>query len=157
MSRQEFLQRLRETLSGEVPGSVIEENIRYYEEYITTEVRNGSTEEAVIASIGDPRLIARTILEASENAKDSGSGRTYYESYSNADQDVYEDPGDFGRHMHYIDLNKWYWKLLGVAVLILFFFLIAGIVTGIFSLLMPIMGPLLLVFLIVWIVRGTKR
>ena len=106
MSRQEFLQRLRETLSGEVPGSVIEENIRYYEEYITTEVRNGSTEEAVIASIGDPRLIARTILEASENAKDSGSGRTYYESYSNADQDVYEDPGNFGRHMHYIDLNK---------------------------------------------------
>ena len=157
MSRQEFLQRLREALTGEVTGSVIEENIRYYEEYITTEVRNGSTEEAVIASIGDPRLIARTIYEASENAKDSGSGRTYYESYSGADRDVYEDPGNFGRHMHFIDLSKWYWKLLGVAVLILFFFLIAGIVTGIFSLLMPIMGPLLLVFLIVWFVRGTKR
>jgi len=112
MSRQEFLQRLREALSGEVSGSVIEENIRYYEEYIGTEVRNGSTEEAVIAS---------------------------------------------GRRMHYIDLSKWYWKLLGVTVLILFFFLIASIVTGIFSLLMPIMGPLLLVFLIVWFVRGRKR
>lgn len=157
MSRQEFLQRLREALTGEVTGSVIEENIRYYEEYITTEVRNGSTEEAVIASIGDPRLIARTIFEASENAKESGTGRTYYESYSGADRNVYEDPGDFRRHMHYIDLNKWYWKLLGVGVLILFFFLIAGIVTGIFSLLMPIMGPLLLVFIIVWLVRGPKR
>ena len=157
MSRQEFLQRWREALTGEVTGSVIVEYIRYYEEDITTEVRNGSTEEAVIASIGDPRLIARTIYEASENAKDSGSGRTYYESYSGADRDVYEDPGNFGRHMHFIDLSKWYWKLLGVAVLILIFFLIAGIVTGIFSLLMPIMGPLLLVFLIVWFVRGTKR
>ena len=29
MSRQEFLQRLRDTLTGEVPGNVIEENIRY--------------------------------------------------------------------------------------------------------------------------------
>lgn len=157
MSRQEFLQRLREALSGEVPGSVIEENIRYYEEYIGTEVRNGSTEEAVIASIGDPRLIAKTILEASENAKSSGSGKNFYDSYSGADRNVYEDPGNSGRHMHYIDLSKWYWKLLGVTVLILFFFLIASIVTGIFSLLMPIMGPLLLVFLIVWFVRGTKR
>lgn len=157
MSRQEFLQRLREALSGEVPGSVIEENIRYYEEYISTEVSNGSTEEAVIASIGDPRLIARTIFEANENAKGSGSGRTYYESYSGADRNVYEEPGNFGRHMHYIDLSKWYWKLLGVVVFILFFFLIASIVTGIFSLLMPIMGPLLLIFLIIWFVRGSKR
>ncbi|MDR1547780.1 MAG: DUF1700 domain-containing protein [Hungatella sp.] len=157
MSRQEFLQRLREALSGEVPGSVIEENIRYYEEYISTEVSNGSTEEAVIASIGDPRLIARTIFEANENAKGSGSGRTYYESYSGADRNVYEEPENFGRHMHYIDLSKWYWKLLGVVVFILFFFLIASIVTGIFSLLMPIMGPLLLIFLIVWFVRGSKR
>ncbi|MDR1769396.1 MAG: DUF1700 domain-containing protein [Hungatella sp.] len=156
MSRQEFLQRLREALSGEVPGSVIEENIRYYEEYISTEVSNGSTEEAVIASIGDPRLIARTIFEANENANGSGSGRTYYESYSGADRNVYEEPGNFGRHMHYIDLSKWYWKLLGVVVFILFFFLIASIVTGIFSLLMPIMGPLLLIFLIVWFVRGSK-
>ncbi|WP_349944568.1 DUF1700 domain-containing protein [Lacrimispora sp. BS-2] len=157
MSRQEFLQRLREALSGEVPGSVIEENIRYYEEYISTEVSNGSAEEAVIAAIGDPRLIARTIFEANENAKSSGSGRTYYESYSGADRNVYEEPGNFGRHMHYIDLSKWYWKLLGVVVFILFFFLIASIVTGIFSLLMPIMGPLLLIFLIVWFVRGSKR
>lgn len=157
MSRQEFLQRLREALSGEVPGRVIEENIRYYEEYIRTEVRDGSTEEAVIASIGDPRLIAKTILEVSGNGKDSSSGSTSYESYSGADQDVYEESGESRRNMHYIDLNKWYWKLLGMAVLILFFFLTAAIVTGIFSLLIPIMGPLLLVFLIVWFVRGTKR
>ncbi|WP_077609731.1 DUF1700 domain-containing protein [Clostridium sp. Marseille-P2415] len=157
MSRQEFLQRLREALSGEVPGNVIEENIRYYDEYISTEVRNGAAEDEVIASIGDPRLIAKTIMEASENAKDGGTGRTYYESHSGQGQNVYEQSGDSGRHMHYIDLNKWYWKLLGIGVLILFFFLAASILTGIFSLLMPLMGPLLLVFLIIWFVRGMKR
>ncbi|WP_394525078.1 DUF1700 domain-containing protein [Lacrimispora sp. JR3] len=153
MSKQEFLQRLRETLTGEVPGNVIEENIRFYEEYISTEARKGSEEE-VIASIGDPRLIAKTIIEASENASDSGNA--YYESYSGPRQNGYEDPEDFGRHMHYIDFNKWYWKVLGIGVLIFVFFLSATILTGIFSLLMPLVGPLLLVLLIVWFVRGMK-
>ena len=41
MSRQEFLQRLRDTLTGEVPGNVIEENIRYYDDYIRTETAGG--------------------------------------------------------------------------------------------------------------------
>lgn len=155
MSKQEFLQRLRETLTGEVPGNVIEENIRYYEEYISTEVRNGSEEEEIIASIGDPRLIAKTIMEANENASDSG--KAYYESYSGSRQNVYEDQEDFGRQMHYFDLSKWYWKALAIVVLILLFFLSATILTGIFSLLMPLIGPLFLVLLIVWFVRGMKR
>lgn len=157
MSRQEFLQRLREALLGEVPGNVIEDNIRYYDDYINTEVRNGSTEEAVIASIGDPRLIAKTIMEANENAKERKSGRTYYESQSGRDQTAYEESGNFGRHMHFVDLNKWYWKVLGIVVVVLFFFLIASILTGIFALLMPLMGPILLVFLVIWIVRGMRR
>lgn len=149
MSRQEFLQRLRETLTGEVPGSVMEENIRYYDEYISAEVRKGGTEEEVIASIGDPRLIARTIMDANENAKDT--------SYSGESRTVYEESGDRGRKIHYMNLNKWYWKLLGAVVLVLFFFVVTGILTGIFSLLMPLMGPLLLVLLVLWIVRGIRR
>lgn len=157
MSRQEFLQRLRESLLGEVPGNVIEENIRYYDEYINTEVRNGSSEDEVIASIGDPRLIAKTIMEANENAKESGSERSYYESYSDGGRTMYEEPSDSGRHMHFIDLSKWYWKLLGIVIVVSFFFLTAAILTGIFSLLMPLMGPLLLVVLIIWFVKGMKR
>lgn len=157
MSRHEFLQRLREALLGEVSGNVIEENIRYYDEYITSEVRSGTSEEDVIASIGDPRLIAKTIMDAGGSAKDGGSGNTHYKSYSNEGQKVYEETTDSGRGMHYIDLNKWYWKLLGILAFVLFFFLVAGILTGIFSLLIPLMGPLLLVLLIFWFIRGMRR
>lgn len=148
MSKQEFLQRLRDTLTGEVPGNVIEENIRFYEEYISTEVNHGTGEEDVIASIGDPRLIAKTIMEASENAK---------ESYHSSSETVNEDPFERGRRMHVIDFSKWYWKLLGVLTVILFFFLLASIVTGIFALIMPLMGPLLLVLLIYWFIKGLRR
>lgn len=149
MSRQEFLQRLRETLTGEVPGNVVEENIRYYDEYISTEVGNGRNEEEVTASIGDPRLIAKTIMDANENAKDT--------SYSGDNRTVYEENMDTGKQIHYINLNKWYWKLLGAVAFVLIFFIIAGILTGIFSLLIPLMGPLLLVLLVLWVIRGFRR
>jgi len=157
MSRQEFLQRLRDTITGEVPGNVVEENIRYYEEYIRGEVLKGSSEETVTEAIGDPRLIAKTIIEANENAKESSSTGDFYSSFSGQDQNVYEESGRERRGMHYYDLSKWYWKLLGVVAIVLFFFLAATIVTGIFSILAPLMGPLLLVGLIYWFVKGLKR
>ncbi len=50
-------------------------------------------------------------------------------------------------------MNKWYWKLLAVVVTVLFFFIVASIVTGLFSLLIPLMGPLLLILLVVWLIR----
>ena len=35
MNKEEFLRRLRQALAGDVPPSVIEENIRYYDSYIS--------------------------------------------------------------------------------------------------------------------------
>ena len=157
MSRQEFLQRLRDVLTGEVPGNVVEENIRYYEEYIRGEVLKGSSEETVTAAIGDPRLIAKTIIEANENGRESSNTGSFYRSFTGADENIYEDTGQKRRGMHYIDLSKWYWKLLGIITIILFFLLTATIVTGIFSLLMPLMGPLLLIGLIYWFIKGLRR
>lgn len=157
MSKQEFLQRLRDTLTGEVPGSVMEENIRFYNEYISSEVSKGLKEEEVTAAIGDPRLIAKTIMEANENGRESSSSQSFFDSFTGENQKTYEDNGAQKRGMHYIDLSKWYWKLLGVVVIIFFFLLLATILTGIFSLLMPLMGPLLLVGLIYWFIKGFRR
>ena len=109
MSRQEFLQRLRDTLTGEVPGNVIEENIRYYDDYIRTETAGGQTEDEVTGAIGDPRLIAKTIMEATENAREGGSYQSAYDTYRNEGQTVYEEEPGPGRHFHFVDLNKWYW------------------------------------------------
>ena len=153
MSRQEFLQRLRDTLTGEVPGNVIEENIRYYDDYIRTETAGGQTEDEVTGAIGDPRLIAKTIMEAMDSKK-----YNLYPVYVAKDgQTVYEEEAGPGRHFHFVDLNKWYWKLLAVVVTVLFFFIVASIVTGLFSLLIPLMGPLLLILLVVWLIRGPRR
>ena len=59
MSKREFLDKLTDALRGEVPESVIRDNVNYYDNYIDNEINNGKTEEEVLALIGEPRLIIR--------------------------------------------------------------------------------------------------
>lgn len=157
MSRSEFLQRLRDALTGQVPGNVIEENIRYYDEYIRSEGTGGQTEEVVISAIGDPRLIARTIMDVSENVGEESQGHSPFGGYQEQGRSVYEEDGEPSRGFRFTNRGKWYWKLLGVAVTVIFLFVIIGIVTGLVSLLIPLIGPLLLIFLVVWLIRGPRR
>lgn len=77
MGKQEFLEKLRQALNGRVSADIVTENIRYYDEYITIEVRKGRSEEEILAQLGDPRLIARTIVQTHG---DTGKGRAADES-----------------------------------------------------------------------------
>ena len=63
MNKQEFVDRLRMALNGRVSPGLVMDNVNYYEDYINTEIRKGRTEEEVLESLGDPRLIARTIIQ----------------------------------------------------------------------------------------------
>ena len=67
MSREEFLTELRKALQGRVSQQTVNDNLRYYEEYILTESHKGKTEAEVIAELGNPRLLAKSIIDA-ENA-----------------------------------------------------------------------------------------
>ena len=78
MTQIEFIRELTEALSGQVPQSVIMENVRYYENYIEEGKAAGKTEEEIIQELGSPRLIARTIIDTSENTS----------------SDIYEEPQD---------------------------------------------------------------
>ena len=69
MTRAEFLQGLRTELEGRVPYSVIQENIRYYDSYISDEISKGADEAEVIENLGGPRIIARTIVDAALNTE----------------------------------------------------------------------------------------
>nr|WP_207720003.1 hypothetical protein [Oribacterium sinus] len=57
-------------LKQNVSEQVILEQQRFYEEYILTEVRGGKTEEEVIASLSEPRLLAKSIIDAAEAGGD---------------------------------------------------------------------------------------
>ncbi len=79
MNKQEFINKLRAALNGRISPEQVNENVNYYEEYINTQIRMGNPEEQVLATLGDPRLIARTIIEtAGQSGQNAGyNGRTY--------------------------------------------------------------------------------
>lgn len=79
MNRTEFLTILRNQLAGQMQEGKAEAHIRYYEDYIQSQVRKGRTEEDVLGELGDPRLIAKTLIETEDSQPQAGYGQ--YSSY----------------------------------------------------------------------------
>ena len=90
MTRAEFLQGLRTELEGRVPYSVIQENIRYYDSYISDEISKGADEAEVIENLGGPRIIART-EDRPDGYETYGSGETQ-EADDNSQSREYSGP-----------------------------------------------------------------
>lgn len=149
MDRTEFIERLQRALASGVNSSRVAENVQYYREYIDVEIREGRSEEEVLASLGDPRLLAKSIIEANKRAGvNEGTNRTYdevreesyAEKWKNAvRQNTMRVPG---------------WLILLIAGVI--FLLIIGLLFSMISILAPIIIPVLLVVLAVNYFKGRK-
>lgn len=105
MEKQEFLDKLRMALNGRVAPSIAADTVNYYEDYINTEIRMGRTEEEVMASLGDPRLIARTIVEM-KGGQPSG-------------QSSFSETGNGEVKRQYPRVPGWVWLALILILLIL--------------------------------------
>ena len=66
MNKEEFLHQLTVALNLNVSDRRIHEQLAYYDHYITEEVKKGRSEEEVVAELGSPRLLAKTIIDAAE-------------------------------------------------------------------------------------------
>lgn len=67
-SREEFIRELRLALQGRISVEKIEEIVSWYENYILIQVRKGNEEAEVLSQLGEPRLLAISII-AAENAE----------------------------------------------------------------------------------------
>lgn len=65
MNKEAFIDTLRRALYGKVSDYELTDHVRYYEDYIRQEMNRGRSEQEILEELGDPRLIARTILETS--------------------------------------------------------------------------------------------
>lgn len=63
-TRQEFIDTLGAKLAEGMSTAEVLSQIQYYQGYIDGEMLRGKTEEAVLEELGDPMLIAKTILES---------------------------------------------------------------------------------------------
>ena len=152
MNKQEFIDRLRAALNGKIPASLVEENIDYYNDYINVEIRKGKSEKDVMDSLGDPRLIARTIIQTHGNASSeyAGSGNMYSESVyrENASEGSYQRNYENGSRRAF-SIPTW----LLVIIIILIVILVIGIIFSVLSFLAPVIIVLLAVCFLVKLFR----
>ena len=83
MTKAMLLNELEEGLRGEVSAQVLQENLRYYRQYIDAEIKKGKTEEAVINTLGSGRMIAKTVIEAHGAQTGRKQQNTYQEQETN--------------------------------------------------------------------------
>lgn len=161
MDKQEFLGTLRDALQDEISLYEIEEQLRYYSAYISDDAE-GKTEEEKLKELGDPRLIARTIIDAAGIKKDS-SYHSYYENRKDEDgnsKEAYQDYTNGELREKYSNVwsyswnsLKWHQKLIAIVLVVLVLTLIVSLVAvGInlfFSVVLPIIVVVILVKLLI--------
>ena len=128
MTRSEFLNKLKEALANDLSGPVIQENVNYYSGYIADEVRKGRSEEEVVAELGDPWAIARTIIESLEIQGNTQEDYGYEPNRQNYDQRQQSGTGQ----VHIFGLDTWWKKLLLVLGIVGVFMLVIAVIGGIF-------------------------
>ncbi len=141
MTKREFLEKLRAALGNDLSGSIIQENVDYYNSYISEEVAKGRQEEEVIAELGDPWVIAQTII-------DSATAQNYTESVrsESAGTDYEQSQGTFGGFKKFL-------FILGIIGIVMVLFMVLG---GIMALAMRFIVPILIIVLIFRIL-GNRR
>ena len=151
MNKTEFLQQLREALDAELSSRAVEENIRYYREYISDEERKGRTEEEILNELGEPWLIAKTIIDTGVS---EGTGE--YGSYSASSED--SDYQGYGRRTDYdvkaYHLDTWWKKILVIVGVIVISGLMMALITGVISLLAPVLVPVLIIAVLIRLLKG---
>ena len=189
MDKREFLSQLRGALAYELPPQLVESNLSYYRGYIEEELRKGRRQEEVLAELGDPKLIARSIIDAIKSGADGIPGTADDISFTGggpifAEEGQYrtEEPGcntfdEQGREscdsqeqfagggygsgstprqkttFRQFDMNGG----CGCLGLILVFFLIMSLIGWVIGILSPILAPVCMVLLILWLVERIRE
>ena len=145
MNKYEFITNLQRHLTGKVSSEKLQELTAYYNDYIDSQIRKGRTEEEVLRELGDPRLLAKSIVE-------TGGGR---EGGGIKSKTVYEEGGQ--------EEEKWNGRSFRVnrivfrVVLLLVLFGILYIVFGVIGLalniflrfVLPVLIPVMIIYLLV--------
>lgn len=149
MDRREFIDKLQRTLAGGLSSSLVAENVRYYEEYIDSEIRKGKSEAEVLGALGDPRLLAKSIIEANKRTGENyGFNRGFDEEVSDAAGERQRDKAASGGRM--VMLPGWLILLIVTVAVIV----VIGVVTSLLAVFAPVIIAVLVVLLVVKIFQG---
>lgn len=170
MTKIEFIDGLKTALTGELPDTEIASNIRFYEDYISSKIINGAEEE-IVGQLGDPRLIAKTIIETyqiSHGPLYNGSrhDKAYQDAQTTDDSSYRDSKSGYGTNSNgngrsfKLNLNStltWYQKLIVIMiaiVLVLILLIVGGILLRLFF---AVGIPLLIIYFGYKLITGNMR
>lgn len=154
MNKEEFLAQLRTALNGNIDSALVQENMEYYNNYIMEEMQNGKSEQEVLQMLGEPWILARTIIDA----HDGTNQETVYEaggdtaSYARQERKEKVENGIAGL----LRMDTWWKKLLVILVAVMVVLLVFSIVTGLVRLVMPFLLPVIVVALLIRLIGGRQ-
>lgn len=146
MTKNEFLEKLRAALANDLSGAVVQDNVDYYASYIKSETDAGRSEEDVIEELGDPWVIAQTIIDTSFPSRETAyesEGASFYQETGSASGGRFAGTAFIKRLL----------VLLGVIGIL---FIIITVVGGIISFIAPIVIPVLIIVFIFRTIRGIR-
>ena len=146
MTKVEFLEHLRKELTGNISQRAVQDNIDYYDRYIIDEVKSGKSEKEVLQMLGDPWVIAQTIIEASDS---TGTDDIYEESTGSYSYGAYSQDRKKEK-------SSWWKTLLLVLFIIMIIMCVLAIITGVIRLVAPILFPVAVVMLIIRFIKGGR-
>lgn len=159
MRRNEFLSKLKEALENDLDSRAVQENMTYYTSYINEEIAKGRSEEEVIDELGDPWVIARSIIDMAENQSETSGSDTYgYGSSTRGSRGNDNADGSSAKqnrssyhngNMHVFMMDSWWKKLLVILGIIGIVALVFTVVGGVISFLSPILMPVLIILILV--------
>ncbi|MDO4961066.1 MAG: DUF1700 domain-containing protein [Eubacteriales bacterium] len=180
MSKREFLAKLTEYLSYELPEYMVREKINFYSDYISSETGKGRSVDEVLDELGDPQLIAHSIIDAAKSGPDgipgsdddidyssevygnagrgSGSSAGWGPEGGNGSAGSYGQQGQtdrsgydpFGGNIHTYNFGCFTGILIFLIMMCVFS--VIGAVLGALS---PVLVPVCMVFLIMWLLNRT--
>lgn len=151
MTKHQFLEILKNQLTGQISASELASHLAYYRNYIDEEIQRGRPESDIMKELGDPRLIARTLLDTQSESHpymDHSQYSTFSETEYSSDSG--SSSRQFQKHSYHLDLTTWYGKFIVIvcaAAVLFLLFIILGI-------LIPI---IVLSFLIICLISWFRR
>lgn len=171
MTKQEFLDELRQSLSGEVSSESIMDAYRYYSTYIEDEMRTGKSEEQAVEELGRPSLIARSIIAAHTGEREvdeiyTEDGKTKRvknnpfaqgnvfggkSETEKAQQQAEREQRKREKKPFVFDFNAWYAKVLYVLLFVLLILIVWGLLQVGFWVIVHLGIPILLILGVVYL------
>ena len=153
MNRTEFLDALRSQLAGQMQEGKSAAHVRYYEDYIQSQVRGGRPESEVLEELGDPRLIAKTLIDTDDGKEvyDEYAGSGYADSRYAEGYNIYSESSSKNNRKKtrtfHLDLSTWYGKAIVIAAAVAIIGLLATVLVALIPFAVAFM---IVLYLISW-------